>query len=214
MPDLDYSIDGVSVVDATMVPTLSFSLSIRENTGVRVDSVGLQAQVMIEANRRQYAVAEQDLLVDLFGEASRYGKTLKTMLWTRLSVMVRGFQGETTAEIQVPCTSDLTIAAGRYFFALGNGTVPLSFQFSGTVFYRDGDDLQVSMIPWSKETTFGLPVATWRSAMERHHAENAYLCVRRDLAEALTRYKAKRGLATFDDVVAGLLASAHEEVSP
>ena len=63
----------------------------------------------------------------------------------------------------MPCSSDFSLAATKYFAALDDGDVPLCFLFSGTVFYEAGDAaLQVAQIPWDKEAVFRLPAATWR----------------------------------------------------
>ena len=41
-----------------------------------------------------------------------------------------------TFAIEVPCTYDLEVAAAKYFYAVDDGQVPLSFHFNGNVFYR------------------------------------------------------------------------------
>ena len=65
-------------------------------------------------------------------------------------MLVPSFTGATEFELPVPCTYDLEVAATKYLYALPDGEVPLSFHFSGTVFYR-GDDgrLQVALVPWT-----------------------------------------------------------------
>ncbi|HEY6377952.1 MAG TPA: DUF6084 family protein [Candidatus Dormibacteraeota bacterium] len=205
MPDLDFSVDRAEIVEPAMTPTLAFRLAIVERLHEAVDAVALQCQIQIEVARRPYTPRESEALLDLFGPPARYGRTLKTMLWTRVTTMVPGFEGQTSVELQVPCTFDLSVAAGRYFFALDNGSVPLTFQFSGTVFYRDEGALSVSPISWTKETRFPLPVATWRQLMDTHYHDSAWLCLRRDLIDRIARHKANLGLPTFDDAVAAML---------
>jgi hypothetical protein len=212
MPDLDFSVNRVEMVEPAMTPTLGFNLVITERLGQPIDAVALQCQIQIEAARRPYAARESEGLLDLFGPPARYGRTLRTMLWTRVSVMVPGFTGETAIELQVPCTFDLSVAAGRYFFALDEGSVPLTFQFSGTVFHLDDGDLRVAPIPWTKEARFRLPVATWQQLMDSHYHDSAWLCLRRDLVDRIARHKAHLGLPTFDDAVAALLPELPETV--
>lgn len=212
MPDLDFSINGVGIVEPAMTPTLGFTLAITERLGQPIDAVALQCQIQIEAARRPYAASESAALLDLFGPPSRYGRTLRTMLWTRVTAMVPGFTGDTVVDLQVPCTFDLSVAAGRYFFALDNGSVPLTFQFSGTIFYLDDGDLRVAPISWTKEARFSLPVATWQQLMDAHYHDSAWLCLRRDIVDRVARHKANLGLPTFDDAVDALLRDSPQAV--
>jgi hypothetical protein len=164
---------------------------------------------MVQATRRTYAPGEQEALLDLFGQPARWGTTLKTMLWTHASTDVVGFVGSTETIVPVPCTHDLTITAGKYFFALEDGEIPLMFQFSGTIFWRDEEGtLQVAPIPWSKEAAFRLPVATWRALMQEHDPDSAWLCLRRDTVDRLNRYKAHSGVPGWDEALIRLLAAS------
>lgn len=209
MPDLSFSVISAVPEAHALIPILNFHLRIAENDGHAVDTIALRCQIQIEAARRAYAPREQEALLDLFGDRARWGRTLKTMLWTHATTMVAGFSDQTEVDLPVPCTRDLTVAAGRYFFALEDGEVPLILQFSGTVFWRDaGDALSVSPIAWTKEAAFRLPVATWRALMEEHYPDSAWLCVRRDLIDRLSRYKGHRGLPTWDGAVEQLLDTA------
>src|SRR5690242_13461350 len=136
MPDLDLRVVSAAPEPQSLTPILAFGLRIAETEGHRVDTIALRTQIMVEAARRPCSEGEPDALLDLFGPPARWGRTLKTMLWTHTSTVVPGFTGETAVDLQVPCTFDLTVAAGKYFFALEDGEVPLTFQFSGTVFWR------------------------------------------------------------------------------
>ena len=191
MPDLDLEVVSAGAEPDTLIPILNFRVRINEREGYRVDSISLRCQIMVQATRRTYAPGEREALLDLFGQPSRWGTTLKTMLWTHASTDVVGFVGSTETIVPVPCTHDLTITAGKYFFALEEGEIPLMFQFSGTIFWRDEEgSLQVAPIPWSKEAAFRLPVSTWRALMQEHDPDSAWLCLRRDTVDRLNRYKA------------------------
>jgi hypothetical protein len=208
MPDLDLAVVSASAEPDTLIPILNFRMRIDEREGHRVDSISLRCQIMVQATRRTYAPGEQEALLDLFGQPSRWGTTLKTMLWTHASTDVVGFTGSTETIVPVPCTHDLTITAGKYFFALEDGEIPLMFQFSGTVFWRDEEgSLQVAPIPWSKEAAFRLPVSTWRALMEEHDPDSAWLCLRRDTVDRLNRYKAHAGVPGWDEALNRLLAA-------
>ena len=209
MPDLDFAIESVSAVDGTLTPLLEFGLRVEEADGREIDSIVLSCQIMIEAVRRPYAATEKEALLDLFGTPERWGTSLKTMLWTHAAMVVPGFAGQTAVRLAVPATFDLSLAATKYFFALEAGEVPLTFQFSGTVFYRDADGaLMTERISWTKEARFRLPVSVWRDLIERHYPDGAWLCLRRDVFEKLYRYKARRAVPTWETVIDELLEHA------
>ncbi len=214
MPDLDFGVESVAAVDGSLTPLLEFVLRIEEVDGRDIDTVALSCQIMIDAVRRPYAASEQEALLDLFGTPERWGTSLKTMLWTHAAMVVPGFEGVTTAKLAVPTSFDLSLAPTKYFFALEDGEVPLTFQFSGTVFYRDAEGaLMTERISWTKEARFRLPVSVWRDLIERHYPDGAWLCLRRDVFEKLYRYKARRGVPTWETVVDELLENASTEVA-
>ncbi|HSP65930.1 MAG TPA: DUF6084 family protein [Candidatus Deferrimicrobium sp.] len=213
MPDLEFAVDSVFAVDGSLTPLLEFELGIEEVDGRDIDTIVLSCQIMIEAVRRPYAPREQEALLDLFGTPERWGTSLKRMLWTHAAMVVPGFEGRTSVRLPVPASFDLSLAATKYFFALEDGEVPLTFQFSGTVFYRDGDGaLMTERISWTKEAGFRLPIAVWRELMDRHYPDGAWLCLRRDVFDRLYRYKARRAVPTWETVVDELLENAGSEV--
>ena len=215
MPDLEFAVDGVTPVTGSMTPALDFDLHVEEMDGREIDTVTLSCQIMIEAVRRPYAAREQEALLDLFGTPDRWGTSLKTMLWTHASMVVPRFHGRTAVKLRVPTSFDLSLAATKYFFALDDGEVPLTFQFSGTVFYPDaGGALRTERIAWTKEARFRLPVAMWRELIHSHYSDGAWLCLDRDVFDRLYRYKARRGAASWNTVVADLLENADAGVTP
>src|ERR1700733_14879977 len=163
MPDLSFSVTKAAAVPYSAAPMLNFSLQIIDADSGAIHAVALRCQIRIEPVRRHYDAAEQEGLVDLFGPPSRWGQTLRTMLWTHTSVIVPPFTGSTTIDLPIPCTYDFNLAATKYFAALADGEVPLNLLFSGTIFH-EGDDgqFQVAQISWEKETNFRLPIATWK----------------------------------------------------
>ncbi len=214
MPELDFRVVSAKPVTGALIPIMQFALEITESTGARVDAVTLDCQIMLETRRRTYDAREQEALLDLFGERSRWGDTLKTMLWTHASVSVPGFTGATTVQLDVPASNDVTIAAGKYFFGLEQGEVPLLFQFSGTVFYRTADDqLQIERISWTKEASFRLAVESWRQLMREHYPEGTWICLRSDVFDRLYRYKAHSGRPTWEAAFDDLLKAAQEPVA-
>src|SRR5579862_5595000 len=150
MPDLEFAVEGATPVQYSASPLLALKLRIRNrHASENIQAISLQSQVQIEAPRRHYNPQEQAGLLDLFGEPERWSQTLRNTLWTHATVNVAGFQGETTADLPLPCTFDFNVAATKYFHALEGGVIPLCLLFSGTVFYQgDSGGVQIAPIPW------------------------------------------------------------------
>ena len=214
MPDLAFAVENVVADADAAAPLLLLGVRITcADPAVEVQSVALRCQVQIEATRRRYGPAEQARLVDLFGEPDRWSRTLRTLLWTHTSAVVPSFTGSTLVKLPVPCTFDFNVAATKYFHSLEQGEIPVSLQFSGTIFYAAGDgSLQVAQIPWDKEATYRLPVAVWHEMMSIFYPNGAWLRLRRDIFERLLEYKAQRGIPTWEGTIESLLAASHQQV--
>jgi hypothetical protein len=224
MPDLDFHIDGVQAVPYAATPMLAFKLRVTQalppgEPPAAIHSVILRCQVRLEPARRRYAPAEQEGLSELFGEPHRWGQTLRSMLWTNAAVSVPAFTEQIALDLPVPCTWDFNVAATKYFAALAEGEVPLSFLFSGTIFYAaENESLQVAQISWEKEATFRLPVRVWRQMMEYYYPNIAWLGLRQDVFDRLLQLKKRSALATMEQAIEQLLDSAEacaaEPVTP
>ncbi len=211
MPDLNFQIAGVKAVPYSVSPLLGFDLEIGNSGGEPVDTVALRCQVQIECHRRRYSAGDQGRLSDLFGEPQRWGQTLRSLLWTQVSVHVPGFTATTHTELAVPCTFDFNVAAVKYFSGLEDGEIPLCFQFSGTVFYRAGGQmLQAAPISWDKEAKFRLPLQVWKDMMELYYPGVAWLCLNRDVFERLRQYKTSAGISSWEETLERLLAQRAE----
>jgi Family of unknown function (DUF6084) len=89
------------------------------------------------------------------------------MHWTHADTVVPAFDERIEVDLLVPCTFDFNVAATKFFHALEEGEVPLTFLFSGTVFYRaDDSGLQATRISWTKEAQFRLSAEVWRKMMD------------------------------------------------
>jgi hypothetical protein len=214
VPDLSFQIEKAEPQRFTVAPTLLFKLRISNAVANEtVHSVALRCQIQLEVTRRQYSAEDQKQLSDLFGDAERWGQTLKTMLWTHASVVAPAFQDSAAVDLPVPCTFDFNVAATKYFHGLADGDVPLCFLFSGTVFYADGSGaLQVAPIPWDKEARFRLPVKSWREMMDIYYPNTAWLCLRRDVFERLYQYKVEHGIPTWEQALERILPALEEAV--
>jgi hypothetical protein len=189
-------------------PTLSFTLSITESTGVRVHAIALRCQIRIEPHRRRYSADEARRLNDLFGDTSRWAQTLKPIQLASVSAMVPGFTSATQLEVPVPCTYDLEVASARYLQGLDDGTIPLLLLFSGTVFIAHGESMRVELIPWSCEASYRMPVRAWQDVVDEHVPGSAWLRCTRDTLDALAAFKTARALPTWDATLSALLAAA------
>ncbi len=207
MPDLNFSVDSAEAVTFAASPMLSFKLRVRNaNSEEKIQSIGLRCQIQIEPTKRRYSATEQAQLFELFGEPERWGRTLRSMLWIHTSAMVPPFQGETTVDMPVPCTFDFNVAATKYFAGLEDGLVPLNLMFSGTVFFESSNaGLQIEQIAWDKEAPFKLPVSVWREMMDHYYPNTAWLCLRRDVFERLSRYKMEHAIPTWEQAVETLI---------
>ena len=213
MANLDFAVEGAEVLEFATVPSLLFKLRI-ENLGEEpIRSVALNTQVRIAATQRHYDVAEQERLLEVFGETHRWGSTLRSLLWTHTILQVPPFSESTIVDMPVPCTYDFEVIAAKYFYALEDGEVPLEFLFSGTVFYAgEGGRLQVARISWEKEAQFRLPVRVGKETMEHYFPNSAWIRLRRDAFDQLYDYKVRRGLPTWEAAVEALLHASEQEV--
>jgi len=214
MPELDFRVESVAAIPYAAAPTLAFRLRVTNaNSEEVIHSIALRAQIQIEVTRRHYSAEEQARLLDLFGEPGRWGQTLKTMLWTHVAVNAPPFQGETTVDIPVPCSFDFNVATTKYFHGLSDGELPLSFLFSGNVFYQSAhEELQVAPISWEKEAKFRLPLKIWKQMIDEYYPNTAWLCLRRDAFERLYEYKVRNGILTWEEVIERLFQNADEAV--
>ena len=207
MPDLKFMVDGVEPARFAVSPLLNFKLRIENaDREQAIQAIALRCQIRIEPTRRQYRQAEQQRLVDIFGQPERWAQTVHSMLWTHTNIVVPAFSGSTQVELPAPCTFDFNVASAKYFHALENGVAPLLLLFSGTVFYAAGDSpLQVDQISWSKEAAFDLPVGVWKQMMDEYYPNTAWLCLSRDVFDRLHQYKMDRGLPTWEQTVESML---------
>lgn len=213
MPDLDFRVEDAEVLKFAAVPSLLFKLRIENLEEEPIRSVALNTQIRIAATQRHYETAEQERLLEIFGEPHRWGHTLRSLLWTHTVLQVPRFSGSTVVDMPVPCTYDFEVVWAKYFYALEDGEVPLEFLFSGTVFYAvEGGRLQTARISWEKEAEFRLPVRVWKETMEHYFPNSAWIRLHKDAFDGLYNYKVRRGLPTWEAAVEELLLASEHEV--
>lgn len=194
----------ITVVDArpepyAAAPTLLFRLRLQVDTPVQ--AVLLRCLIKIEPRQRAYSSREQERLLELFGVPSRWAQTQKPVLWLNTSQVVPAIDGELEVDLPVSCTYDFEVASAKYFRALDEGDIPLSFLFSGTMFGRE-----VVPIAWDTEARFALPVETWSALMEAYFPGAAWVRLGREAFDLLARYKSEHALLSLDEAVRRLIA--------
>lgn len=206
VPELSFQIEEATAERYAAVPTLNFALRIECAGGGPVRSVLLDTQIQIAARRRPYTGIEQAWLAELFGTPDRWSTTLRTLLWTRSTLVVPPFINFAEVTLPVACSYDLEANAANYLSGLQDGEVPLEFLFSGSVFYSAPDGmLQTARIAWDREAEYRLPLRVWRAAMDRHFPGAAWLRLGRPAFDRLRAYKAEHGLRTLEDAIERLL---------
>lgn len=208
-PKPEFEITGAAHLAYAATPTMLFSATATEPGAHEIQSIALSAQVMIDPARRGYEPEARERLAELFGPPASWTPSTQSMPWARVSAVVPGFSGSTVFGLELPCTYDLEVASVKYFNALDDGSVPLSFHFSGTVFYRGPDGgLQVAPVPWSSSAQFKMPVAAWRTMIAEYYPGGGWIRLQSDTLQALAVRRAARGLPSFDACVQELLEDA------
>ncbi|WP_236792780.1 DUF6084 family protein [Amycolatopsis sp. GM8] len=207
MAELTFDCSDVRPMAYAAGPTLRFRLHVADIGRTEIHAIALRCQIRIEPQRRRYEPAEAELLVSLFGDPSRWGQTLKPFQFANVSAMVPGFTGACEVELEVPCTYDLEVAAGKYFHGLRDGVVPLVLLFSGTVFGKGDKGFWIEQVPWHSEASYRMPVRVWRELMDRYFPNSAWIRLHRDTVDELLRFKARHAIPTWDAAMTTLLAN-------
>ncbi|MEV3962608.1 DUF6084 family protein [Nocardia sp. NPDC050193] len=194
----------------SVAPVLTARVGIASLADEPVHAIALRAQVRIQPSRRRYSDEEGAGLTDLFGARERWRETQRSFLWMHCATMVPGFSGGAEVDMPMPCTYDFEVTGSKYLHALRDGSVPLLFLFSGTVFIKGSGGFAIQQIPWDREDTFDMPLSVWRELMAAHFPNTGWVRLHRDTLDALAAYKSGHGLLGFDDAVTRLLARAEE----
>ncbi len=208
MIELEFACTGATPDTAAATPSIALQMHITESTGARIHALALRCQLRIEPQRRRYGEHEAEAMLDLFGEPSRWGGTLKPLQLAFIGAMVPRFSGATDVVLALPCSYDFDVAANKYLYGLDDGEIPMLALFSGTVFTDGPGGLSVQPVPWHKETTYRMPVAVWKQTMALHFPGTAWLRLRAETHDALHRYRARQGMLSWDDAIERLLKEA------
>jgi hypothetical protein len=205
-PNLTFAIEGAEPMRFAAAPHMVYKLRIANDSGGTIHTIILKTQLQLDAARRRYSRSEQAELTDLFGVPESWGQTLRSLFWTHAHIVVPTFNEATVVDLPVPCSFDFNTTATKYFAGLQQGDVPVTFYFSGTIFYSaDNGRLQVAHIPWEKEASYRLSVLAWRELMDAHYPNTAWLCLERPVFQRLYAYKTQHGLPSFEQALARVM---------
>ena len=115
------------------------------------------------AGAREYDAESRERLVELFGAPERWAVTTRSLVWSRLDVLVPAFTGTTSVTVPIACHYDLELAAAKYLHSIPDGEAPLALHFNGTIYYRnERGELQIGAGPVDEVDRFPDAVAVWR----------------------------------------------------
>ena len=211
MTEVTFAVLDVAPEPYAVTPVLTARVGIAAVGDDPVHAIALRCQVRIEPLRRGYTDDEAAGLLDLFGPRERWSTTQRTFLWQHSTAMVPGFTGATQVDLPLECTYDFEVAAAKYLNALREGTIPLQFLFSGTVFVPGARGFAVQQVPWDREDRYDMPVSVWRQLIEQHYPNTGWVRLHHDTLDELAAYKSQRGLLGFDDAIASLLSASTTE---
>ncbi len=211
MLELAFEVGDATAKPFAAVPTLAFRLRVTTTAAVMIHAIALRCQIRIEPQRRRYSPAEETRLLEMFGPTPQWGDSLKPFLWTHVAATVPGFRERTDIALLVPCTYDFEVAAAKYLHGLDHGEIPLNFLFSGTVFTRGEAGFTAEPVAWQAEADYRLPVATWRDLMDHYFPQSGWIRLQTETLDSLQRFKASRGLPTWEQTIELLLKEAGEE---
>lgn len=205
IPEPEFAVTAAGHVAFAVAPTMVFATVATDHTGIEIRSMSLTVQVMIDPARRGYDEETRARLAELFGPPASWAPATQGLSWARITAFVPRFTGEAVFGLELPCTYDLEVAAAKYFYALSDGVVPLSFHFYGTIFYCDpGGRLQMTPVPWSSTARFAMPISAWQAMIAEHYPGGGWIRLHEETLAALNRRRAERGL-TFDHCIQELL---------
>jgi Family of unknown function (DUF6084) len=210
--EVTFAVLDVEQEPYAVTPVLSARIGIAAVGDDPVHAIALRAQVRIEPLRRGYTDDEAIGLLDLFGPRERWSTTQRTFLWQHSATMVQGFSGATQVDLPLECTYDFEVTASKYMHALRDGTIPLQFLFSGTIFTHGARGFAVQQVNWDREDRYDLPVTVWQAMIAQHYPETGWIRLSRETVRELAAYKSRRGLLGFDEAIASLLAMSSEEM--
>jgi hypothetical protein len=211
MTSLSFEVVDARAEPHAAVPTIMFRLRVEEADGFSVHALALRCQIRIEPQKRRYSLGEEERLYEMFGETPQWGDSLRPFLWTHVSTTIGGFDGASEFDLPVECTYDFDVAGAKYLHALAGGDIPLLLLFSGTVFTRGESGFAAEPLSWSSEASYKMPASVWRAMMDLYFPNSGWIRIQRDTLDDLQKFRAFRGLPTWDQAFEQLLKEAGQD---
>jgi hypothetical protein len=207
MPELDFEIVSAEVKPYAAVPTLLFKMLIsNKNEEEEVFAAALRCQVLIEATRRSYDEESKTDLREVFGDPDRWEETVRGLMWTTVTIPVNRFRKSAIVEIAIPVYEDHITAAGKYFYSIKKGEIPLAFLFSGTLFYAGTNGgIQITQVPWHKEASYRMPADLWKKMMDIYFPGSRWVRLSAETFDRIYKYKAGNNFTSTEDCLEWLL---------
>lgn len=210
--EVTFAVLDVAPEPYAVTPVLTARVGIAAIGDEPIHAIALRCQVRIDPVRRSYSDEEAQGLADLFGTRDRWATTQHTFLWQHTTAMVPGFTGATQVDLPLQCTYDFDVSSAKYLHALRDGTVPLQFLFSGTVFVQGSRGFSVLQVPWDREDRHHMPVSVWRDLIDQHFPNTGWLRLDCETVDALAGYRSAHALLSHDEAIMALLSRATEDV--
>jgi hypothetical protein len=207
MSSYSFTVLNIFAEPYAATPQLTARLRIEEATGQAIHAIALRCQVRIEPQRRSYTGSDETGLRALFGDRERWKDTLRPFLWMQCSTTVQGFTDACEVDLPLPCSYDFDVVGSKYLHAIGEGAVPLSLMFSGTVFTRGLTGFGVEQVPWDCDASYVMPIAVWQQMVDFYYPHSGWIRLDRDLVDSLADYRARHGLISWDETVQRLLGN-------
>ncbi len=212
MHDFAFTVEHVEVDRGALAPTLVLTLRITSARAEPVHAIALRTTLTIASPRRRYQPGEAARLTELFGRPDQWRHTLRPLRWTEVSTIVPSFEGEARVALRVACTSDMDLAATKYFSAVRDGEIPLELAFAGTAFVDGPAGIAVFPLSRDASASWRMDARVWHRLMEAHFPGHRWIRLRPERFDALARYRATRALPSWDAALDELLAPADELV--
>jgi hypothetical protein len=211
MTAVRFAIASVRSDPHAATPTLVFRVVAEEPSGAPIQAALLRCEVYIDVRHRRYSVTEGERLCEVVGDRASWKDTMRPLLWATVPIVLSCCHGTVDLDVPIACTHDLEVASAKYLRALEDGEIPLVFMFSGTIFYAERSAVGVCQLPPDTETSFRLPVDSWREAMRQHFGDSTWIRLDRQGFDALDRVRRLRGFVTWNQVVEAVCAECIAE---
>ncbi len=215
MVDLLFNVEGVDVEKFSATPLLLFSLRIATaEPQRRIENVMLNCQIRIDPTLRVYSAAERERLGELFGAPSAGAKPCtvccgRTPMWR-----FRAFRARPWFACRPSARMISASRARSFFMAWSKERFRSRFSSAARSSTRmRRTPCRSSRFAGPRRRSFRLQAQMWRDLMDNYYPNCDLLRIGSETFDRLYRFKRRRGLLSFDDVLDELLQQAEAHAS-